>query len=175
MAYGSPEGSGDGSADPNDRDKRTTATADEGNGPGGHRGKPGLSRQGNPQRNLGLAEGRARLQICVQHACGFRYAACRRRPGHEENHSIIGILERSIRLSAPDGLNSAGALRQARSDALYCGEAGVLASGLYCPSGLRMNFTTSRTGAEGKACLPRASWSDAAACRSLSLADSKSR
>jgi hypothetical protein len=52
MAYGSPEGSGDRSADPDDRDKRSTA-ADEGNGPGGYRGEPGLSRQGNPQRDLG--------------------------------------------------------------------------------------------------------------------------
>ena len=33
MAYGSPEGSGDRSADPNDRDKRTTAAADEGTDP----------------------------------------------------------------------------------------------------------------------------------------------
>ena len=52
-AYGSPEGSGDRSADSNDRDKRTTAAADEGNGPGGCRGEPGLSRQGHPQRDLG--------------------------------------------------------------------------------------------------------------------------
>ena len=38
---------------PIDRDKRTTAAADEGNGPGGYRGEPGLSRQGDPQRDLG--------------------------------------------------------------------------------------------------------------------------
>ncbi len=60
-------------------------------------------------------------------------------------------------------------------EAVYCGEAGAPASGLYWPSGLRMNFTTSLTGAEGKACLARASWKVAAACRSPSLADCKSR
>jgi hypothetical protein len=41
-------------------------------------------------------------------------------------------------------------------------------------NGLRTNFTTSLTGAEGNACLPRASYSAAAACRSPSLADSRS-
>jgi sporulation protein YlmC with PRC-barrel domain len=48
-----PEGSSDRSANPNDRDERTTAAADEGNRSGGHRGQPGLSRQGDPKRDFG--------------------------------------------------------------------------------------------------------------------------
>jgi hypothetical protein len=83
---------------------------------------------------------------------------------HKEEHSLRQAV------AAADG-GEAGELGRA----LYCGEAEVPANGLYWPSGLRMNFTTSLTGAEGKACLERASWRAAAACRSPSLADSKSR
>ena len=56
-----PEGSGDRSADRPTALRRQAANrpADEGGGPGGHRGEPRLARQGDPQRDLGGAEGRA--------------------------------------------------------------------------------------------------------------------